>query len=62
MANSAPELVAKDSEIEHHFQAVQVAKAEANLSDETPFCPTLKFASRTFSMLKDRRSVHLSTI
>uniref|UniRef100_A0A7I4DNP2 P-type Cu(+) transporter n=1 Tax=Physcomitrium patens TaxID=3218 RepID=A0A7I4DNP2_PHYPA len=55
MANSAPELVAKDSEIEHHFQAVQVAKAEANLSDETPFCPTLKFASRTFSMLKDRR-------
>lgn len=60
MANPVHALVARDSQLEQHLQAVQVAKAEANLSDETPFCPTLKFASRTFSMLRDsnRRSVY----
>lgn len=59
VANSVPVLVAKDTPIEPHLQAVQDAKAEANLSDETPFCPTLKFASRTFSLLRERRSVFL---
>lgn len=56
VANSVPVLVAKDTPIEPHLQAVQDAKAEANLSDETPFCPTLKFASRTFSLLRERRT------
>jgi hypothetical protein len=58
-ADAAPVLVAKDTPIE---QAVQDAKAEANLSDETPFCPTLKFASRTFSLLRERRSVFLAPL
>ncbi|KAG0592818.1 hypothetical protein KC19_1G283300 [Ceratodon purpureus] len=56
MADSVPVLVAKDTPIEQHLQAVQDAKAVANLSDETPFCPTLKFASRTFSLLRERRA------
>lgn len=60
MADAAPVLVAKDTPIEQHLQAVQDAKAEANLSDETPFCPTLKFASRTFSLLREWRSVFLA--
>lgn len=59
IADSPPVFVAKDAPIEQHLQAVQDAKAEANLSDETPFCPTLKFASRTFSLLRERRSVLL---